>query len=234
MAKKLLALVMALLLLVGCSTVAFARVTDSMCVVNCQEWVSLRSSPSTSSSQLARVPLGAWVTGCESADNGFIRCEYNGQTGYVLAKYLNEDAGGAEESDEVSSTMHVVNCQSWVSLRSSASTGAAQLAKVPLGATVTNCSAASNGFIKCSYDGQTGYILARYLREGAGNDAVVEPEPTPAITPEPDRPDISAGEDHAGRKLPKLGVAAQTAQHEFDSAGQGAAGRNGNRLFGGR
>lgn len=35
MAKKLLALVMALLLLVGCSTVAFARVTDSMCVVNC-------------------------------------------------------------------------------------------------------------------------------------------------------------------------------------------------------
>lgn len=194
MAKKLLALVMALLLLVGCSTVAFARVTDSMCVVNCQEWVSLRSSPSTSSSQLARVPLGAWVTGCESADNGFIRCEYNGQTGYVLAKYLNEDAGGAEESDEVSSTMHVVNCQSWVSLRSSASTGAAQLAKVPLGATVTNCSAASNGFIKCSYDGQTGYILARYLREGAGNDAVVEPEPTPSITPEPDQPDINAGD----------------------------------------
>ena len=65
--------------------------TDSlgdMMVVNCKECVSLRKTPSTSADRLCTVPLGAIVTNCYPASNGFIKCEYKGKTGYILEKYL--------------------------------------------------------------------------------------------------------------------------------------------------
>lgn len=58
-------------------------------VVNCDEWVSLRLYPDTSSDRLAKVPFGAKVNDCFEADNGFYYCEYNGTTGYILSKYLS-------------------------------------------------------------------------------------------------------------------------------------------------
>lgn len=61
--------------------------TDQMIVVNCEEWVSLRESPDTSSTRLAKVPLNARVSGCKDSGD-FIYCEYEGQQGYILAKYL--------------------------------------------------------------------------------------------------------------------------------------------------
>ena len=116
------------------------------------------------------MPLGATVTDCSAADNGFVRCIYNGQAGYILASYLRavddsigENATAAPEVTETpdttetpdateapaetpeptaapeqdaSNNMYVVNCQSWVSLRSSPSTSASQLARVPLGTEV--------------------------------------------------------------------------------------------------
>lgn len=62
-------------------------------------------------------------------------------------------------------TMVIANCDEWVSLRESASTGAQRLAEVPLGAVVTDCEWAESGFYRCTYQGQTGYILSDYLDE---------------------------------------------------------------------
>lgn len=59
-------------------------------VVNCQESITLRPSPSTSSGEICQIPLGATVTYVESASNGFYKVTYNGQTGYALASYLEE------------------------------------------------------------------------------------------------------------------------------------------------
>lgn len=61
---------------------------DAMVVANCNEWVSLRAQPSKSSDRVAEVPLGAVVTNCSVAANGFIACDYAGQSGYILAEYL--------------------------------------------------------------------------------------------------------------------------------------------------
>ncbi|MBQ8954721.1 MAG: SH3 domain-containing protein [Clostridia bacterium] len=61
---------------------------DTMVVANCNEWASLRAQPSTSSDRIAEVPLGAIVTNCTGATNGFIACDYAGQSGYILAEYL--------------------------------------------------------------------------------------------------------------------------------------------------
>ena len=69
---------------------------DCMVVANCEEWVSLRASASTSSGRLTKIPLGAMVYDCSGYYGGFIRCTYEGQTGYVLAAYLTEAAQTAQ------------------------------------------------------------------------------------------------------------------------------------------
>ena len=80
--KRIIACMLVLMLL------PFA-LADSMVVVNCEEWVSLRKSPDTSAERLKKVPLYEVVTDCEWADNGFVRCTYDGETGYILEKYLD-------------------------------------------------------------------------------------------------------------------------------------------------
>ena len=66
-------------------------------VVNCQQWVSLRYAPSTSSQRLAEIPLGAIVSvydGPVWGIDGFYPVEYNGRRGYVLKDYLEYAGGG--------------------------------------------------------------------------------------------------------------------------------------------
>ena len=128
-------------------------------VVNCVSYVSLRQSPSTSAKRLVQVPLGHYVIAKGNAGNGFVKVEYKGQTGYILSSYLVKSHTGNVELP----TQKVVNCTSWVSLRATASTSSARLMMVPLGAKVTNC-VRNGSFVKCTYQGVTGYILAAYLK----------------------------------------------------------------------
>ncbi len=74
-------------------------------------------------------------------------------------------AESADPDDAIISlgTMRVVNCESWVSLREACSSGSKRLAKVPLGALVTNCFLDREEMVWCEYDGQTGFILRQYL-----------------------------------------------------------------------
>lgn len=60
----------------------------NMAVINCEEWVSLRVTPSRSADRLLEVPLGAVVTNCEEMDGEFTYCEYEGKCGYILDEYL--------------------------------------------------------------------------------------------------------------------------------------------------
>ena len=58
-------------------------------VVNCNEWITLRSAPSTEAYGLTTIPLGEWVwINSGYYNNGFYSAEYNGMKGYVLAAYI--------------------------------------------------------------------------------------------------------------------------------------------------
>jgi len=58
-------------------------------VVNCREWITLRSYPSTEAESLDRIPLGEWVWINQGYyHDGFYSAEYNGRHGYVLAAYI--------------------------------------------------------------------------------------------------------------------------------------------------
>lgn len=61
--------------------------------------------------------------------------------------------------DYLIGAMEVVNCSSWTSLRSYPDTTAPRLARVPLGAVVTNCYYQDEKYTYCEFNGVGGYIL---------------------------------------------------------------------------
>ena len=66
-------------------------IKKTMCVVRCNEFITLRSSPSTSASEITKIPLGSSVGYIEEAGNDFYKIQYNGNIGYALASYLSDN-----------------------------------------------------------------------------------------------------------------------------------------------
>lgn len=130
-------------------------------VVNCDEWVSLRTAPDKKAARAQKVPLGAKLSNCHRISNEFAYVEYNGKSGYILNQYLCKPA--AVLVDMYVGDMTVVNCEEWVSLRQKPDTGSTRLKKIPAGTVLQNCTIYSEGFVKTSYDGKTGYVAIDYL-----------------------------------------------------------------------
>lgn len=86
--KRNLALLLCVVLLAGTLSALAEDAPVTMQVINCTEWVSLRKDPDPDSVRLLKVPLGSIVEDCSEAENGFIRCSYNGFYGYILSDYL--------------------------------------------------------------------------------------------------------------------------------------------------
>ncbi|NCB93584.1 MAG: hypothetical protein EOM40_13665 [Clostridia bacterium] len=150
-------------------------------VVNCQESITLRKSPSTNAGEICQIPFGAAVSYVETAENGFYKIIYNGKTGYGLAAYLDVTAQaqpkaasdpGTKASAASAQQCYVAHCHESITLRTSASTSASEICQIPLGASVTYLDAAENGFYRISYNGNTGYALASYLEFGEAETSV--------------------------------------------------------------
>lgn len=58
-------------------------------VVRCNEFITLRKTPSIKGEELIKIPLGAIVTVYSGADNGFYYINYGGIEGYALASYID-------------------------------------------------------------------------------------------------------------------------------------------------
>lgn len=175
--KKLLSALLVLMLIVTVIPVASAEDPSAVLqVFNVNEYVSLRKEPSTSSNRVAKVYKGELVYYIGTASDGFLKCNYQGKEGYILAKYLKNTPWSAWET--LLPNQEVTNCTEYVSLREAASTASARLKKVPLGATVTACIDYGE-FICCSYGGETGYILAKYLKDASHTEPKPDPKPDP-------------------------------------------------------
>ena len=145
---------------------ARALVSDVMAVTKCSEWVSLRQSADKKSKRLATVYLGELVSQCVEVENGFIRCNYLGKTGYILSQYLKTT--GFTNGDELLHNQMVINATDWVSLREYADTKSKRLAKVPVGGIVTEC-VREGDFVLCVYQKKRGYIASSYLKNANYN-----------------------------------------------------------------
>ena len=173
--KKIIAL--ALICILATTGAAFAKGSylGTMTVVNCDNWVTLRAEPSTNADTVTRIPYGENVD-AYYYNSRFTECYYFGLHGYILSEYLTSglyrdyqhyEPGDSKEQntdyDNYMGTMRVVNCDNWVTLRSSPSTKASSVAKVPLGDYVEAYKYDSD-FYECYYEGMHGYILKKYLR----------------------------------------------------------------------
>lgn len=168
-------------------------------VVNCKQSITLRTSPSTSASEICQIPLGSAVSYIETAQNGFYKIIYNGSTGYGLASYLSIYKSSGNVTSGYSSTYptyYVVNCKQSITLRTNPSTSASEICQIPLGSAVSYISTASNGFYYISYNGNNGYALANYL-SSAGNSSAYDTcrvvNCKESITLRP-APDVDSGE----------------------------------------
>jgi len=71
----------------------------------------------------------------------------------------------SEDETPAVKKMKVVNVNSYVNLRETASTGAKSMAQIPKDAIVEMAGDAEGDFLKVSYNGLTGYVASNYLEE---------------------------------------------------------------------
>lgn len=182
--KKILSLILVLMLVLAVIPAASAETPSAVLeVYNVNEYVSLRKDADTGASRLAKVYKGELVYYLGTAANGFLRCSYQGKEGYILSKYLKNTPFSAW--DVLLPNQEVTDCLEYVSLREIPDKSSARLKKVPLGATVTAC-VDMGDFICCTYDGKTGYILSRYLKDASHNTPSPDPKPDPKPDPASD------------------------------------------------
>ena len=85
--KRLAICLLALLLVFPCMSALAGDYLGAMCVVNCEEWVSLRLLPDAQSDVVARVPYEAVVLAYYENEE-FTRCYYDSRWGYIQNQYL--------------------------------------------------------------------------------------------------------------------------------------------------
>ncbi len=147
----------ALLLLLGMVLAAVPAMADSeylgnMEVVNCNEWVSLREEPSTKSSRLVKVSLGAIVSNCRQVNDAWIYAEYDGYSGYILAEYL-EPSDGRLTFSAMMITITGEGAPLYATLD-----GTEPIDFIPANTIVRNCSIMDNNRIYVEWGSRCGYI----------------------------------------------------------------------------
>ena len=89
-------------------------------------------------------------------------------TSQIGVRYgIAEDFEDYTTDDDYIGIMEIVECDSWVSLRSKPDPDSSRLAKVPLGALVKTWGY-SESYYKCEYEGKTGFIAVEYIASPEG------------------------------------------------------------------
>ena len=152
----------------------------TMYVMNCETDISLRPQPDVNSGRICTIPYGKAVSYIQTAQNGFLKINYDGTEGYALASYLSTEkppertttTSAAVTSSQPSTsydTYYVKYCNTSISLRVSPSTSAEAPWQIPLGASVSFLGVSENGFYHISYNDNEGYALASYLVSSTGS-----------------------------------------------------------------
>ncbi|MBR4039321.1 MAG: SH3 domain-containing protein [Clostridia bacterium] len=118
----------------------------------------LRSEPSTSSQSLGYYRNGKSVTLLKKLD-GWYKVTVDGQTGYMMAKYLKV----TDYTGSGTATVYNPNGNGYVNFRKAASLNSAILTTVPVGTKIQVLEKGTD-WTKTQIDGQTGYISTWFLK----------------------------------------------------------------------
>ena len=168
-----------------------APVTGSarQAIVSCADGgkLNLRGTAGSGAQILERIPNGTLLTVYPAGDKWF-NTAYNGQSGYVLGSFLDFNIGAptppptavipavtptptAVPSGALTAT---VQCTGSLNLRGTASSNGAILARIPSGALIA-VQPVNEKWYATVYNGQNGYVMAKYLRLSGG---AAQPAPT--------------------------------------------------------
>ncbi|MBR1606165.1 MAG: SH3 domain-containing protein [Clostridia bacterium] len=140
--------------------------------------LNMREAASMESTVMLEIPRGETVIVTEAGDD-WCRVRYHGVAGYCVTHYLSLGVNGVGSARQ---TAVVVTESGPLNLRASASVNAAVLTTIPRGQTVPILKE-ENGWCLVSYNGKTGYAMARFLRQEAM--PVATPVPTATPVPQP-------------------------------------------------
>lgn len=122
-------------------------------VVNCEEWVSLREKPSTSSKRVMKVYLGAVVNNCQQFGDDWIYAEYDGKGGYILAEYLQPCIEETLVHSAMMITLYPDDAPFYAAVDSTE-----PLDYIPANTIVRNCVIMDNGRVYVEWGCRSGYI----------------------------------------------------------------------------
>lgn len=144
--------------------------TDTATVVNVNQAVNMRKSPSTDSARIGTVAKGAkvWILSA-SGDWYKVRTD-NGVEGYISKKYLKLSGSASQGTGE---TATVVNVNVAVNMRQSASTSSAVVAQLKKGTVVNIVSSTGSWYQVNTLDGKTGFVSKSYLKLNTSTSAPV-------------------------------------------------------------
>jgi len=136
----------------------FTASAEAATVVNANV-LNVRQSPATSSLIIGKVTNGQALN-VMSRQNGWLKINYNGKTGYVSSQYTKETS--TTTSGTATSGTYYVNATS-LNVRSGAGTNYASIGKLNRGQAVSVKRDLGNGWYQISYNGRTGYVSKQYV-----------------------------------------------------------------------
>ena len=151
--------------------------------------VNLRKRANGTSTILKRIKVGDTVTVVGKSGN-YYQIQFDGKEGYALIKYIDgTDSGADPEPDEslmhaaplaVTSYPYDTTTLGYVKLRKKANRTADVYRTIPVNSLVTVLSVEGD-FARVEYDGQKGYVYAKYMNLAN----IPTPTPVPTATPKP-------------------------------------------------
>ena len=123
---------------------------------DCNEYINLRTEPSSSSESIARIPVNAQFT-LLGWTGEFALVDYKGLRGYVAAGYIQPIGRFA-----AATIQWTPNCDEFISLRSRPG-GQNIITKIPVGANII-FEEWCGKYALVSYQGTKGYVLANYIK----------------------------------------------------------------------
>lgn len=131
----------------------------------------LREEPSTTGKEIMMLKLNNEVTVealSQGSDRTWTKVTYNGKTGYVKTQYLKAASSSAQPAGLTEGGKAVIsNVQTDVNFRKEASASAELLGKPKKGDEVTVVALSQGSdkkWTKITWNGQTGYVMTKYLK----------------------------------------------------------------------
>ncbi|MFJ5623304.1 D-alanyl-D-alanine carboxypeptidase family protein [Peribacillus loiseleuriae] len=145
--------------------------------------LNIRTGPSTANKIIETVKKGTQLTVTGKATNGWLKVSLKGQTAYVSSQYVKVNVSDFSSDSSTETVIYTTTAN--LNIRTGPSTANKIITTVKEGTQLTVVGKATNGWLKVSLKGQTGYVSSQYVKAlNSSSDAiqvVAQPDSIPVL-----------------------------------------------------